>query len=197
MPQQDMITRSATHRARARRDLPPANIDSAPPATILPRPGTPPTPAYGPGHHPNTNVPFVDRSPDAHNDRDRPDSGSPLARQRFCDLSTPGSATLTSPIAFSSRPGLWSPMSAACCKRLDEPAGSSCRQPTALKTEPHNGQRSSRSAGRGVRPRLGRPALGRSVEKTTFQNPPGVAVTPGRRPTPVASRLAVITSAMR
>lgn len=29
-------------------------------------------------------------------------------------------------------------MSAACRKRLDEPAGSSCRQPTALKTEPHN-----------------------------------------------------------
>jgi hypothetical protein len=93
-----------------------------------------------------------------------PDSGSPLARQRFCGLSTPGSATLTSPIACSSRPGPSSPMSAACCKKPDEPAGSSCRQPTALKTEPHNGQRSSRSAGRGVPPRLGRPEPGRSVD---------------------------------
>ena len=63
------------------------------------------------------------------------DSGSPLARQRFCDLSTPDLATLTSPIAFSSRPGPWSPTSATCCKKPASPRGNSCPQPLALRTE--------------------------------------------------------------
>src|SRR5215216_6070650 len=44
----------------------------------------------------------------------------------------------TSPSVCSYRPEPWSPTSAACCKRPASPLGNSCRQPLALRTEPHN-----------------------------------------------------------
>ena len=45
------------------------------------------------------------------------------AMSRQCRPTARHQTTLTFPIAFSSRRGPWSPMSAACCKRRDEPAG--------------------------------------------------------------------------
>src|SRR5215217_5788087 len=44
----------------------------------------------------------------------------------------------TSLSVCSYRPEPWSPTSAACCKRPASPLGNSCRQPLALRTEPHN-----------------------------------------------------------